>query len=335
MNVFAWLRPRAGHPWIALGLAAIAVLPAAAAAQSGPEIMQKHRQVHRVKDEEEQLLLRLVSKSGAVKERRVTRFTMNGADDLNKILIRFLAPRDVENTALLTWEAKDGNDDQWLYLPATRNPKRIAAAGKKNRFMGTDFTYEDLRPENLAVHTYTAAGAEAIDGQDCWVIESMPANERVAADTAYRKRRLWIRKDNYALGQAGVLRQAGPAREDRDASQARQRGGHGVAVQRVRDAGRPERNQDRRGRGAPRRRPRPEGRLLQRGRAHEGRLVATPPPPHGSPAPVDVRTAAPRGRGGRRPDRARRCPHPQAARWTPPPRASWWRTTPRGSCTSR
>ena len=199
MNVFARLCPRAGYPWIVLALAAIAVLPAAAAAQSGPEIMRKHRPVHRVKDEEEQLLLRLVSKSGAVKERRVARFTMNGADDLNKVLMRFLAPRDVENTALLTWEAKDGNDDQWLYLPATRNPKRIAAAGKKNRFMGTDFTYEDLRPENLAVHTYTSAGAEAIDGQDCWVIESVPANERVAADTAYRKRRLWIRKDNYAL----------------------------------------------------------------------------------------------------------------------------------------
>jgi hypothetical protein len=127
--------------------------------------MQKHRQVHRVKDEEEQLVLRLVSKSGAVKERRVVRFTMNGADDLNKILIRFLAPRDVENTALLTWEAKDGNDDQWLYLPATRNPKRIAAAGKKNRFMGTDFTYEDLRPENLAVHSYTSAGARRSTGR--------------------------------------------------------------------------------------------------------------------------------------------------------------------------
>ena len=97
MTVFALLRPRAGHPWVVLGLAAVAVLPTVAAAQSGPEIMQKHRQIHRVKDEEEQLLLRLVSKSGAVKERRVVRFTMNGADDLNKILIRFLAPRDVSD----------------------------------------------------------------------------------------------------------------------------------------------------------------------------------------------------------------------------------------------
>ena len=65
--------------------------------------------------------------------------------------------------------------------------------------MGTDFTYEDLRPENTAVHTYTVTGTEAIEGEPCWVIESLPATEREAADTAYSKRRLWIRKDNYTL----------------------------------------------------------------------------------------------------------------------------------------
>lgn len=184
---------------LSLSLLPLGGLAFDAVAQTAPEIMQKYRQVHRVKDEEEQLLLKLVSRGGAVKDRRVARWTLNGAGDLDKILIRFLTPRDVENTALLTWEAKDGNDDQWLYLPATKKPKRIAASGKKNRFMGTDFTYEDLRPENVAVNTYTLARSEAVDGQDCWVIESVPANARQAADTAYSKRRLWIRKDNMAM----------------------------------------------------------------------------------------------------------------------------------------
>jgi hypothetical protein len=193
------LRRHALAAGVGLGLALVVLIPAPAPAQSGAEIMQKHRQLHRLKDEEERLVLRLVNKAGAVKERRVARWTMNGAGDLDKILIRFLAPRDVENTALLTWEARDGNDDQWLYLPATRKSKRIAASGKKNRFMGTDFTYEDLRPENTALHTYTVTGTETIDGHDCWVIGSVPATEREAADTGYSKRRLWIRKDTYAL----------------------------------------------------------------------------------------------------------------------------------------
>jgi hypothetical protein len=60
-------------------------------------------------------------------------------------LQRFLAPRDVENIALLTWEAKDGNDDQWLYLPATRNPERIAAAWA-SRTMHNGIPDTEVRP---------------------------------------------------------------------------------------------------------------------------------------------------------------------------------------------
>ena len=150
-----------------------------------------------VHDEEERQILRLVSKSGATKERRVTRWILSGANDLDKILVRFQAPRDVENTALLTWEGKDGNDDQWLYLPSVKKPKRIAASGKKNRFMGTDFAYEDLRSEALAVHTYALVGSEVIDGADCWIVDAKPATERQAADSGYSHRKLWIRKDGY------------------------------------------------------------------------------------------------------------------------------------------
>ena len=184
---------------LALTVAFVMTWAPVAPAQTGPEIMQKYRAIHRVKDEEEQFVLRIVSASGATKERRVVRWTLNGPDDLDKLLIRFLAPRDVENTALLTWEAKDGNDDQWLYLPATKKPKRIAASGKKNRFMGTDFSYEDMRTENPAVNRYTVSGSESVDGQDCWVVESVPATERQAAETGYSKRRMWLRKDNHSI----------------------------------------------------------------------------------------------------------------------------------------
>ena len=76
-------------------------------------------------------VLRLVSSSGSAKERKLVRYTLTGPGDLDKILVRFQAPRDVENTALLTWEAKNGNDDQWLYLPSIKKPKRIAAAVRR------------------------------------------------------------------------------------------------------------------------------------------------------------------------------------------------------------
>jgi hypothetical protein len=182
--------------WAAVLLATLVFGAAVGArAQSAPEIMRKQRELHRLNDEEEVQNLRLVSKNGAVKERKLVLYTFSGSDDLRKSLIRFLAPRDVEKTALLTWEARDGNDDQWLYLPSIRKAKRIASSAKKNQFMGTDFAYEDLRPENIDVHRYTSIGSETIEGRDCVVIEAVPATERQAADSGYSKRRMWIDKD--------------------------------------------------------------------------------------------------------------------------------------------
>lgn len=166
-------------------------------AESGQPIMQKQRDLHRVRDEYEVLTMRISSASGQTKERRLANYALTPPDKLSKTLLRFLAPRDVENTALLTWEGRDGDDDQWLYLPATQKPKRIASSGKKNRFMGSDFAYEDLRPENLALHTYSLVGREPVDGQACFVIDAVPASERHAADSGYSRRRLWIREDIY------------------------------------------------------------------------------------------------------------------------------------------
>lgn len=182
---------------IAIALLAVLALaaPARAADPTATEIMKQQRETHRVKDEEERQALKLVSKAGATKERKLVRYLLSGAGDLDKILVRFTAPRDVENTGLLTWEGKDGNDDQWLYLPTVKKPKRIAASGKKNRFMGTDFAYEDLRPENVAANTYAMVGTEAIDGVACFVIDATPATQRQASDSGYSRRRIWVRKD--------------------------------------------------------------------------------------------------------------------------------------------
>jgi len=180
---------------VGLGVGGVGLTPGAA--QSGPEIMKKQRELQRTRDEEETQRMTLLNKAGEPRQRRIVRYTMTAGDDLSKILIRFLAPADVANSGLLTWEAKDGNDDQWLYLPATKRAKRIASSGKKNRFMGTDFAFEDLRPENLAAHTYTLVGAETVDGQPCWVIAAVAATEKQAADSGYSKRKLWVRQDNH------------------------------------------------------------------------------------------------------------------------------------------
>ena len=187
------------HRLAILALAPVSLValagPAAAQGPAAQAIMQKQRELHRAKDEEETLAVKIVDRRGAVKERRLVRYTVTAPDGYSKILVRFTAPRDIANTGLLIWEARDGDDDQWLYLPGIKKVKRIAASGKKNRFLGTDFAFEDLRPESLSAHRYESVGSEMLDGQDCWVIDAVPATPRQAADSGYSRRRLWVRKD--------------------------------------------------------------------------------------------------------------------------------------------
>ncbi len=173
--------------------------PRWAAAETAADIMQTHRTRQAARDEEEHLLMKLLDKGGDVKQRKLVRYLLRGKDQLNKVLIRFTAPRDVEGTGLLTFEGADGRDEQWLYLPSAKKTRRIAASGKKNKFMGTEFASEDLLPEAVALNRYTLGGEQPVDGQVCWVVEAVPATDRQAEDSGYSKRKLWVRQDAYAV----------------------------------------------------------------------------------------------------------------------------------------
>ncbi|MBA7585036.1 hypothetical protein ES708_27006 [subsurface metagenome] len=61
--------------------------------------------------------------------------------------------------------------------------------------MGTDLTYEDMEPELIENFLYTMLPEETIDGNDCYVIEAVPADKEKQKTSGYSKRKLWVRKD--------------------------------------------------------------------------------------------------------------------------------------------
>jgi Outer membrane lipoprotein-sorting protein len=180
-----------------LAVAVSLVLTRTGRAQStGLEVMKTQRKLHHLNDEHAMIAMRLVNKLGNEKLRTLSTYTLALADDRHKILLRFLTPPDIAGTGLLVWEKSEGDDDQWLYLPATRKVRRIPPSSKKNRFMGTDFAYEDMLPEALALHTYTLVGSSMVEGHDTFVIEARPASPAQGRDSGYGLRTLWIRKDS-------------------------------------------------------------------------------------------------------------------------------------------
>jgi Ni,Fe-hydrogenase III component G len=82
----------------------------------------------------------IIDKNGKSETREMLMYQKE-EDDKMSILMRFLAPKNVEGVTLLS---ADGGDKIYLYMPAYQKPRRIAGASKKESFMGTDFSYEDL-----------------------------------------------------------------------------------------------------------------------------------------------------------------------------------------------
>ena len=70
-------------------------------------------------------------------------------------LVRMKSPTDLKGTALLN-VIEDGEENQWLYLPSTKQVRRIMGnQNKKAGVLGSELTPEDLDITTLKVSKAT------------------------------------------------------------------------------------------------------------------------------------------------------------------------------------
>ena len=120
--------------------------------------------------------------------------------DEKRTVIHYLTPRNVKKTAFLTFDYPDvdKDDDQWLYLPAMRKVRRISASDRGDYFLGTDFTYEDIKKESkvtLEDYTRKTLREEDLNGNPVYVIEAIPVSDEVAIELGYGKVIQWVDKN--------------------------------------------------------------------------------------------------------------------------------------------
>jgi outer membrane lipoprotein-sorting protein len=139
--------------------------------------------------------LRMVlrNRQGQVSARELRVRSLEVADGTKGLCI-FDSPADVKQTILLTHTHKSQADDQWLYLPALKRVRRIAAQNRSGSFMGSEFSYEDIATHVMEKYTYQWLRDEVYDGQDGYVIERRPADRR---DSGYLRQIVWIDKGEY------------------------------------------------------------------------------------------------------------------------------------------
>jgi len=136
----------------------------------------------------------LRNKHGQTSERELRIRTLEVDDDQTRSLCIFDTPPDVKGTILLTHTHADDDDDQWLFLPALKRVRRIAARNKSGSFMGSEFAYEDIATQELEKFTYKWLRDETYDGNDCYVIERYPVDK---VNSGYTREVVWIGKNEY------------------------------------------------------------------------------------------------------------------------------------------
>lgn len=196
-----------------LFLAAVFFLPLPLGAQGPPstgrEVMERYAEQDRTRDSRLTLSMMLVDAKGRERRRKLSMATRTRQDGTRMQLIRFLEPADIEGTGFLSIENSGREDDAWLYLPALRRVRRIAGTDKRDSFVGTDFTFEDLEPEVLDDHAYTLVREDSVDGMATWVVEAVPVDARRAEASGYGRRELWITQDHALLVQARLYDREG------------------------------------------------------------------------------------------------------------------------------
>lgn len=167
----------------------VALLLPLAAAPKPQVIMDKVMEVQSSNSSALDIILTLIDSGGQERERRLQTLSMTENDKTSSITV-FLSPASVKNTGFLSIENDQGKTDQWIFLPALKRVKRIAANEEGGSFMGSDFSYADMASTTYdadeATHTLLEETATT------YVVRSVPFDK-----TNYGKTETTVDKETY------------------------------------------------------------------------------------------------------------------------------------------
>ncbi|GAA3636036.1 outer membrane lipoprotein-sorting protein [Flavivirga jejuensis] len=172
---------------------------------SGEDILknvnERNEGEHLIQD----LKMTLINKKGKKQIRDVKSYRKD-YDNQRKTILVFTKPSNVKNTAFMSYDYTDKtkDDDQWLYLPALRKTRRISAANRGDYFLGTDFTYEDIKlgtKMSESDYHYKTIKEEIINGHPCILLEAIPRTDKIARELGYSKVHQWVDKGIWMVRQ--------------------------------------------------------------------------------------------------------------------------------------
>lgn len=162
-------------------------------------------------DESVRMQMKLVDRDGKTSQRSAayTRKRRSAESVSSMKLIRFDAPAEMDGSGVLTLENEHGPDDQWMYLPAFHASRKIPSSNRSDRYMGTDFFFEDVSEDKIEQYRYALVGQDERDGRRMVKIEQVPVDEMIKRDSVYGKKVQWVDPERLLVAQVDYFDKAG------------------------------------------------------------------------------------------------------------------------------
>lgn len=190
-------------------LAALLLGGAAAQAQTAAEVMDKADRMNRPNHEVATLKMELADAAGGVMTRELVWYFRN-QEGKRTSLLKFTAPANIRAVGIMVVEEKGQPNAIWHYLPASRNVRRISAEHRQNRFMGTEFIFEDFEGLKLDKYDFTLTGSQPCgQGGQCHVVEARASDPKEAASSSYGKKVFYVDREHFTIVKTELFDKAG------------------------------------------------------------------------------------------------------------------------------
>jgi len=152
-------------------------------------------------DRTQRLKIRIIDRRGGERKRDLVIYLKKSSEDRTRTIVFFESPPDVKGVGFLQWSDPHAKDEQWLYVPELKRVRQISGGAKKESFVGTDFSFNDLALIGQ-ITDWTESDAHAamlrdedVDGKPCKVIEFTPGTK----DLGYGKVVIWVRVEDLVI----------------------------------------------------------------------------------------------------------------------------------------
>jgi len=179
--------------WLIVAL----LVPLQALALTGEEVMKKSQAafLYPGKDFKARVVMKLINQDGRERVREMTMLRKNAGESGGdqKYFMYFFQPADVKDMSFMIYKYPARDDDRWMFIPAIKMVKRIAAQDKRSSFVGSDFTYEDVSGRDIEDDAHVIEREEKVGSRDSYVVKSTPKG----TDTDFGYKLTWVDKATF------------------------------------------------------------------------------------------------------------------------------------------